>query len=154
MHCRRATYRSLLYVCLLFATALFYLAAASNGIQRSCVHTDHTAQLIDTSSPDRSAADNYTFALVPISEQGSLSSRTTNSTASGARCSWLTGFRREISSPVFRSPDTRLSYLGRESAARSFTTWRTRLCGNSCGRATSVSRAGDGVVLALRRIVI
>ncbi len=71
-----------------------------------------------------------------------------------ARCFWLTGMRRALWSPIFQSTDLFLTYLGRASAARAFAAWRMSLCGNACGAAVAVSRAGDGCVYALRRIVI
>ncbi|WP_300728550.1 hypothetical protein [uncultured Rikenella sp.] len=95
--------------------------------------------------------------ILPLTGEGDAFSRGLGGVRTGlseARCFWLTGMRRALRSPVFQSTDLFLTYLGRASAARAFAAWRMSLCGNACGAAVAVSRAGDGCVYALRRIVI
>lgn len=153
---RLTAYISALCVALLLAAGVIHFTAAeevyavsgNNASSSERVAAGHT-------SADFSLQDSYTWYVAPMSDPSSVGSTANGGNAvNGARCSWLTGLRRELSSPVYQAADVFLTYLGRESSARSFASWRASRCGASCAGAISVSRPGDGYVYALRRIVI
>lgn len=150
---RLAVYLSVVCTVLLLSSGVFRFPAERG---EACAGSPAGAELLvaEGTSSDFALQDSYTWYLAPAADPASVSGRPANGGGGGARCSWLTGLRRELSSPVYQSSDIFLAYLGRESSARSFASWRASLCGASCGGAISVSRPGDGYVFALRRIVI
>lgn len=140
------------------ALLLMFLLAGGTG--RGCTLSDSgriTSERVNAehTSAGFSLPDSYAWYVGPMPDLSSVGSHANGGNAvNGARCTWLTGMRRELSSPVFLATDVFLTYLGRESSARSFASWRASLCGASCAGGISVSRPGDGYVYALRRIVI
>lgn len=143
--------RWLAYISLFFAALLICGALAGCGLRDQ--GTAGAVPSADASSA--AAANSFGWDAAPVGTGTVLSGPSSGVAAgNGVRCSWLTGLRRELSSPVFQTLDLCLSYRGRLSAARSFASWRASLCGASCGGAVSVLQPGDGYVFALRRIVI
>lgn len=153
---RLTAYISALCVALLLVAGVIHFTAAGEGYVVSG-NGDAASERVAAghTSADFSLQDSYAWYISPASDPSSVGSNANGGNAvNGARCSWLTGMRRELSSPVFQAADIFLTYSGRESSARSFASWRASRCGVSCGGAISVSRPGDGYVYALRRIVI
>lgn len=151
---RWIAYLSVFVTVWLFCAGVWHLSA-----ERGCVRIDTAQESPETEIAARAVADfawwdSYAWYVVPAGDPVSMSCRTTGGMNAGVRCWWLTGLKRELSSPVFQAADILLTYLGRRSSARSFASWRASLCGASCGDAVSVSRPGDGYIYALRRIVI
>lgn len=155
---RLTAYISTLCVALLLVAGTVHFTASASG--EGCALPDSGNAGSEKVAPGHSSADfslqdSYAWYIGPTSDPSSVGSNANGGNAvNGARCSWLTGMRRELSSPVYQAADVFLTYLGRESSARSFASWRASLCGASCAGAISVSRPGDGYVYALRRIVI
>lgn len=149
------SYMSLVFTALLLSAGVFHFSAERGFVcSGDSGWESSVAKVEGRASSDIALQDSYTWYVAPSGDPVSVSGRTAGGANSGARCSWLTGLRRELSSPVFQATDIFLTYLGRESSARSFASWRASLCGASCGGAISVSRPGDGYIYALRRIVI
>ena len=152
---RLMAYLSVFFTVLLLSAGVVHFSAERgyacvSGVPEGTLR----AEVAGGGSSDLALQDSYTWYVVPSTDPVSLSGRTAGGANSGVRCSWLTGLRREVSGPGFPAADIFLSYLGRESSARSFASWRASLCGASCGGAISVSRPGDGFIYALRRIVV
>lgn len=106
---------------------------------------------VELKSAGQRAADfyteqSYTWFINPAERSETAAGRTVPV--------WLTGMRRTLSSSGFTALDAFLNYHRAESAARSFASWRTFLCGSSGSGAISVLRPGDCYVYALCRIVV
>lgn len=153
---RLTAYISALCVALLLAAGVVHFTAAGDSYALSG-NGDAASERVAAghTSADFALEDSYAWYISPASDPSTVGSNANGGNAvNGARCSWLTGLRRELSSPVYQAADVFLTYLGRESSARSFASWRASRCGASCAEAISVSRPGDGYVYALRRIVV
>lgn len=152
---RLIAYMSVVFTALLLSAGVFHFSAERDYARVGDSGRESSmAKVEGCASSDIALQDSYTWFVAPSGDPVSVSGRTAGGANGSARCSWLTGLRRELSSPVFQATDIFLTYLGRESSARSFASWRASLCGASCGGAISVSRPGDGYIFALRRIVI
>lgn len=152
---RLIAYMSVVFTVLLLSVGVFHFSAERGFVRAADLGRESSVAEFDIRlSSDIALQDSYTWYIMPAGDPVSLSGHMAGGGNVGARCSWLKGLRRELSSPVFQATDIFLTYLGRESSARSFVSWRASLCGVSCGGAISVLRPGDGYIYALRRIVI
>ena len=151
---RLSIYISLVCAALLIAVGTARVVSGAAG--RAPVATTVPDGGFLTAGDVSAAEEGLLLPVVGVVESGAFSGGPGGARKgiSGARCFWMTVMRRAMRSPVFQSTDLFLTYLGRASAARAFASWRMSLCGNACGAAVAVSRAGDGCVYALRRIVI